>query len=140
MTAAELMAHYAEVKKRLFSKPKKIKAAVPAPEVKKEPAIRTPISEISTVFNRPREKRIIEKIAKAYGTSPGEITGASRALPLVHARHAAIYWVHRRMGYAKKQTGRVFNRDHTTVIHAIKAHEKRRAERNRKRMEKLNAE
>lgn len=139
MTAAELMAHYAEVKKRLFSKPKKIRSA-PAPEIKKEPVARTPLSEISTVFNRPREKRIIEKIAKAYGVTPREITGSSRALPLVYARQAAIYWVHRRMGYAKKQTGRVFNRDHTTVIHAIKAHEKRRAERNRKRMEKLNAE
>lgn len=137
MTAAELIAHYSEVRKRLFSKPKIKKE--PAPFIEK-PIVRTPLSEIAKVFNRPREKRIIERIAKAYSTTPGEITGASRALPLVYARQAAIYWVHRRMGYAKKQTGRVFNRDHTTVIHAIKAHEKRRAERNRKRMEKLNAE
>jgi hypothetical protein len=66
-------------------------------------------------------KHIIERVARTHGMLPAHITGDQRAKPFVRARYAAIAEVRRI--YPEKSLpwlGRQFNRDHTTILHALR--------------------
>lgn len=65
---------------------------------------------------------IILAVAKRFGVSPLDITGPSRALPIVLARRAAMVEVYlTRLDLSTPKIGREFGgRDHTTVLHAIR--------------------
>ena len=62
---------------------------------------------------------IIEKVCTYYGVSVKDVVGRTRFKEIVMARHMAIYIIRNKVKYKLKATGMLFNRDHTTVIHAI---------------------
>lgn len=62
---------------------------------------------------------IIEKVCSYYAVTNEDIIGKSRCRDIIKARHMAIYIIRNKVKYKLKATGTLFNRDHTTVIHAI---------------------
>lgn len=57
------------------------------------------------------------------------LTGDSRAKYNVAARREAAYVLVKIMGLSNSEAGRVLNRDHTTILHAVEQYEKIIAER-----------
>ena len=72
---------------------------------------------------------IIRSVEFRHGLTPGEIAGARRNTKVVRARHEAM-WIakelHPHLSYPV--LGRIFNRDHTTVLHALRKYEARMVE------------
>lgn len=69
---------------------------------------------------------ICEYVAEKHGLSVDDLRGHERTKIFSIARHEAI-WLIAQKGWSTCKIGKFFNRDHTTVIWAIKAHEKRLA-------------
>ena len=64
---------------------------------------------------------ILEASAEVFGFSLDQITGGSRRRPLVDARQIAMYITRNMTDLSYPEIGRAFgNRDHTTVIHAVR--------------------
>lgn len=66
-------------------------------------------------------RRIIAEVEARHGLSAGDIPGPGRTARVVAARFEAIAEV--RAAYPDKSLpwlGRVFNRDHTTILHALR--------------------
>lgn len=72
-------------------------------------------------------QKVAQIVAHLYGCELSHLRGASRAQREVVARHHAMFVVKQLFPYMSlPQIGRMFGgRDHTTVIHALKAHPKR---------------
>ncbi|MCF4125013.1 helix-turn-helix domain-containing protein [Methylobacterium sp. SyP6R] len=60
-------------------------------------------------------------VAEDYGSSLAEMRGARRRNEDVKPRQVAMYLAHRLIGPGLSAIGRYFNRDHTTVLHAVRA-------------------
>lgn len=72
--------------------------------------------------------RIIAAVASRYGLTPGHLTGAQQARRISVVRQKAYSEVRRQRPHLSLPAiGRAFNRDHTTVLHGIRAHEARMA-------------
>lgn len=71
-------------------------------------------------------RQIIRQVAEKHGIMATDIVSARRNRTLVLARHEAMWRCKAETTFSLPQIGRAFgNRDHTTVIHGIKMHEKR---------------
>lgn len=68
----------------------------------------------------PREKNLAEvaEIAKGHGYTLDEILGPRRTKHLVSVRLWCILML-RHKGLSTPQIGRIMNRDHTTICHAL---------------------
>jgi chromosomal replication initiator protein len=68
----------------------------------------------------PREKNLafIGGIAQPYGYSVEDIIGKSRRKKLVAVRRLCILAL-RAKGYSTTEIGRIMNRDHSTICHAL---------------------
>jgi chromosomal replication initiation ATPase DnaA len=80
------------------------------------------------VADAPREtmRGIITNIALEYGLTYEDLIGRSRFARIVRARHDAVHecWLRRR--WSTPQIGKAFgDRDHTTVLHGVRAHRRR---------------
>jgi chromosomal replication initiation ATPase DnaA len=65
-------------------------------------------------------KEIITQVALRYGFRYSEIIGPSRNKAVVIARHQAMVEVRKRKpDYSVPMIARAFNRDHTTILHAL---------------------
>lgn len=64
-------------------------------------------------------RAIVAAVSHQTGIPQAEILGQSRVRDVAKARQAAMALA-RRQGYSYPQIGRVFQRDHTTIIHACK--------------------
>lgn len=65
-------------------------------------------------------RSIIDRVASVFGVSYGEIVGQRRNRHVVAARHAAIQAVvEARPDMTLPMVGRIFNKDHTTIMHAL---------------------
>ena len=74
--------------------------------------------------------RILDATADLFNFSVEQITGGSRRRPLVDARQIAMYVTRNMTDLSYPEIGRAFgNRDHTTVIHAVRKIEHHMAER-----------
>lgn len=62
---------------------------------------------------------VIDTVCKIASIEPDDIKGPSRKKKVKAARHLAMYLLMPRYGPA--QLGRIFKRDHTSVIHAVKS-------------------
>ncbi len=58
-------------------------------------------------------------VADRHRISLCEIRGSSRRAELVAARHEAMWRMKRELRLSSTQIGRYFNRDHTSVLHAV---------------------
>jgi chromosomal replication initiation ATPase DnaA len=66
-----------------------------------------------------RTRRIINVVAAYYKVPVGDVLGRSRTETVVEARWAAMTaaWVETTLSFP--QLGRLFGRDHTSVLHAV---------------------
>lgn len=67
-----------------------------------------------------RAKFFLAFFARKYGLEPREVLTGGRTTDVVCARQEAIYYTARHTRMSLPQIGAVFNRDHTTVHHAIR--------------------
>lgn len=75
---------------------------------------------------RSRARHLVDIAAAGMGVKASEIMGHCRNRELVEARK----WVARDLrasGYSLEQIGRALNRDHTTIMHYLKARKRRQA-------------
>ncbi len=59
-------------------------------------------------------------VAEDYGTSLAQMRGASRRSEDVRPRQVAMFLARRLTGQSLPAIGRYFNKDHTTVMHAVR--------------------
>ena len=72
----------------------------------------------------PSTDEIIDEVAKYYGINSQEIKGTSRTKEINVPRQISMYLIRHFTTLTLKEIGKVFNRDHTTVMHAIEKVEK----------------
>lgn len=70
-------------------------------------------------------RAIANEVAGRHGVDPDRLFSATRARPVAYARQEAFYLIRDRLNYALTQIGRIFDRDHATVLHGIQAHASR---------------
>ena len=68
--------------------------------------------------------RILEKVAKKYGVSVDDIKGTKRTKEIAYARHISIYLIRKLTDMSLPQIGKIYKRDHTTVINSLKTIER----------------
>lgn len=74
---------------------------------------------------RPAKEIIMASLEDFPRITYGQIMGATRAIPVVEARHTCIYALHcARPDLSLPQIGKIFGRDHTSIMHAIRKMEK----------------
>lgn len=62
---------------------------------------------------------VLTKVADGTGLSVKDIVGRKRNHEFIVARHVAMYMIRKLSGYPLSAVGKMFNRDHSTVIYAI---------------------
>lgn len=67
---------------------------------------------------RPLMAQIVAAVADAYKVPWHKIIGRQRAAYYVEPRHVAMHLCRKMTGYSLPRIGRLFERDHTTVMHA----------------------
>ena len=65
-------------------------------------------------------KRIQEEVAAFVGCTPELLRSDTRKLPIVRVRSVGVYLCRRYTQASSSEIGRVFNKDHSTVLHAVK--------------------
>jgi chromosomal replication initiator protein len=75
--------------------------------------------------------RIVRETAGFFGVSPDDLRGPARGRALVHARQMAMYLCRELTPLTLISIGRAFDRDHTTVMHAVQRIQARIAEHRR---------
>ncbi|WP_051630113.1 chromosomal replication initiator protein DnaA [Mycoplasma simbae] len=79
------------------------------------------LSSIASNKERITPESIVEYVAKYYRVSKKDILGKSRLKDIVLARHIAMFIIREEMGISLEKIGQIFgNRDHSTIINAIK--------------------
>lgn len=88
----------------------------------------TRCAEIVALTPSLREMKVLavaEDVSAQTGIPLAAITGQSRLRYVAHARQLCFFIAHR-SGFTLPEIGRVFSRDHTTVLHGIRAEHERR--------------
>lgn len=65
-------------------------------------------------------EKIIEKVSKKYGVSEDDIKGENQSQEISYARHITMYLIRKTMKLSLPKIGKIFNRNHSTVISSIK--------------------
>jgi hypothetical protein len=82
----------------------------------------TPASEYApfNFYKPPNARAIVKLVSLKHGLHITEILGASRLPRIVAARHESMWLVHSHCPWLSiPEVGRIFDRDHTTVLYAI---------------------
>lgn len=66
----------------------------------------------------PKIKEIQERVSVYFGVTMKELTGKSRRASIVKPRHIAMYLC-KQQSFSYPDIGEAFDKDHTTVIHAV---------------------
>lgn len=77
--------------------------------------VRTDVSPAVTA------ESIISHVAKKYGVAVDAILGRQRTKPIARARNISIYVIRRVTGMSQPMIGKIFDRDHTTILSSINA-------------------
>lgn len=122
-SAAEMQEHYKAVHARLFqAKPKPVVIAAPNPVL---PALSVRKAEIEdlapSLQPKAKARQIVAETAERHGFTADEILGPGKKASLVKARWEAMALVRREFpAWSLPQIGMFFNRDHTSVLHALR--------------------
>lgn len=73
----------------------------------------------------PRLRDILAETANAFGLSVGDLRGKSRCRSIAWIRQAYCYEAYSYGRWSMPQIGRTINRDHTTVLHSVRAYSRR---------------
>ena len=121
-------ANWRAAKERLWPSARPVRAVIapttPEPEAWPEPEIHT------APFNflkRPGWLAIVTLVALKHGVGVKDILSHNRRVPVAHARQEAMYLAQTHCRLSLPETGRLFNRDHTTALHSIRKIERLRA-------------
>lgn len=71
---------------------------------------------------------IIREVAERHGLSVGDLVGKSHSRSIAWPRHEAMWECRMRTQQSFPAIGRKFNRDHSTVIIAVRKHAQRLGE------------
>jgi len=113
MNYQEQMEHYKAVRSRLIN-------GAPRAAIAQEAQAQS--IAVPFVEKDPR-REILRDCANEYGCSVADLMGHSRRSEIVHARRKAMYLIYNRGKMSKAGVGRFMNKDHTTVMHALKKYE-----------------
>ena len=64
--------------------------------------------------------RILSIIAQRYSVSVDDLKSRKKSADIVNARHKCVYFIRKLTDLSTPQIGRIFSRDHTTVLNSIK--------------------
>lgn len=78
------------------------------------------------MFAQARE--IVSKICTHFGIAEAEVLGDGRTKTVVHIRHLAMYFVRRECALSLVEIGRMFNKDHSSVVHGVRRIEREAGE------------
>lgn len=76
----------------------------------------------------PPAMQIVSDVAGRHGLTTNQILSRDTSRRFVWPRQEAMWCLHMTGRYAVAEIGRFFDRDHTTVLHGVRAHAKRMAE------------
>ena len=79
--------------------------------------------QVDYYFLDERITKIINRVCKATGFSYDILKSKNRSIDIRTARQYAIWRIHKEvyvMGYSLNAIGRLFDRDHSTVLHTVK--------------------
>jgi chromosomal replication initiation ATPase DnaA len=74
----------------------------------------------SLYSDQKKASKIIDEICDFYGLTQAQVKGKCRLRGYVKARFVAMFMLRTKTGLTLKEIGRMFHRDHTSIIHAIK--------------------
>ena len=77
------------------------------------------ISFILISKKRENVKTVLDDVSILYGVPVDDILGKRRLKLIVDARHDAMYRMRNDLRMTYSHIGLIFNRDHSTVIHAV---------------------
>lgn len=141
MTLEELHAHYKAVRSRLDNSPIKSKEPavrlicagqapypdpldLPPPEPVVVEAMLKP-AIVPIVTSETPARKIMVEVAEKHNMPVAAFRSASRKMNYINLRHEACYRLSTELGFSLMQIGRLMgNRDHTTVLNAIRRHKK----------------
>lgn len=63
---------------------------------------------------------VVKDVCRRYDLSVDDLKSECRKRDLVFPRHLAMYLIKQRTGLSLSKIGEMFNRDHTSVMHAIR--------------------
>jgi hypothetical protein len=138
MTLEELHAHYKAVRSRLDGGVKKEPvvrliypkpAPAPYPDPLDSPAPVAAVIESPAAPAETPARKILMEVAEKHKMPLAAFRSKSRTVPFINLRHEACYRLSTELGFSLMQIGRLMgNRDHTTVLNAIRRHKKILAE------------
>lgn len=73
-------------------------------------------------YSRAAIRRAVEEVAAKHAVPMRELTGPAKHRSLAYIRQEAMWSARQTTGASFPEIGRVLNRDHTTVIHGVRAH------------------
>lgn len=76
--------------------------------------------QVRAAMQPPVWRTILSEVAKKHGFRVDDILGIRRNVPLVTARHEAMWRIYWETTYSLPAIGRIFNRDHTTILHGVR--------------------
>jgi len=91
----------------------------PAP-IRRDPKSKRELTMNEVKNGQRKIGKIIESVMLQTGIDKPAMLGDSRIWPLVRARHIAMALSHHLTSMSLPAIGREFNRDHTTVLHAVR--------------------
>ncbi len=83
---------------------------------------------VPIVIDKDALRRIIFEVSAKTGYSVQNLLCDRRNAPLVRARHEVWWRARNETQFSLPQIATAYNRDHTTIIHGIRMHEKRMAQ------------
>jgi hypothetical protein len=131
-TAAELIARYQDVRRRLYAPIPCLKLTDDRTQTDRAPCKAIPIiSEPSRLPEAPPyqtpAREAVRAVSSRTSVPVAEILGRNRRPPIVAARHEAVWRVRLVTGWSLPRLGKFFKRDHTTVLHSLREMAKRSA-------------
>lgn len=117
-TAEELLARYADVRRRIYGAPKVVNIA-------SKPKLPAPVVEPPRLMTT--KERILALFCRHTGLSAEIITSDRMQKHVVLVRQACCYWMVRRTTSSLVEIGAFLgSRDHTTIRHAIRSYPAKR--------------
>ena len=128
----ELRAHYMAVKKRLGglgNSPGLVPLRRPEDPKILAPTIKKEVKIIWEVDHIPKNNfyDLIIRTAEKYGIHPQQILNPGRKKNIIKIRSEVIYHAMRDLNYSSLRVGNWLNKDHKTILHALKSYERTHA-------------
>lgn len=124
-TLAGQQRHYAEARARMTAKKPQRTAEVRHWSWAPAPLPRKPVFDEATKFATIEPapwQLIVGEVATKHGVTARDILGNARLRMFMPARQEAIYRIISELGLSFTVVGRLFHRDHTTILHSYRVH------------------